>query len=512
MPIPAWSRNKSDETLDLSPFKALLLRTCGHTFDKEREHSLMAALCRRMAALSLHHYDSYYSQLLHDQEELLRLTELLTINETYFFREPEHLNLIIDTLLPEFLATRGKGPIRILSAGCSTGEEPYSLAILLRERFGAESEELFLLNGVDIDSTVIAAAKAGLYGKNSFRSIDPILLERYFEPCAHGRFQVREVIKKQVGFAVVNLLDTSYPARMQMPDIILYRNVSIYFPRQVQREIFGRLAELLSVDGSLLVGAAETIHHDLGILSLVKHDSLFFYRKRPQLPTLTFPERRRSSRIFPPAGEQRGSVSLPVGDAVRLPVLQNRPLTGAIPEDYHSRPTPLKVSERFAAAMALAHNKEDDKALAVLDTIIDQESTFVPAFSFKGRLLLKLSRFNDAEKVCHDILRCDSLSPDPYLLLGIIARQRGDDVVASKRFREAIYLDASCWLAHFYSAEIFFAQQEMKRGRSSYEATLRILGNGSLAKHGDDYFPLAVNAEQFMVICRHKLSLLKETR
>ena len=168
-----------------------------------------------------------------------------------------------------------------MSAGCSTGEEPYSIAIMLRERFGAESERLFAITGVDIDSTVIATAQQGVYGKGSFRGMDQSLLERYFEPRDSGRFQVRESIRKQVEFEVVNLLGASYPQRMQLPDIILYRNVSIYFPGQVQREIFGRLAELLADGGCLLVGASETFHHDIGILSLVKQDSLFFYRKTP---------------------------------------------------------------------------------------------------------------------------------------------------------------------------------------------------------------------------------------
>ena len=498
-----------DEAVDLVPFKKLLLNTCGHSFEKEREQALTVALGRRMAALAVDNCETYYALLLRDQDELLRLTELLTVNETYFLREPEHLSMMVETLLPEFVAARNQGLVRIVSAGCSTGEEPYSIAIMLRERFGAESERLFAITGVDIDSTVIAAAKLGVYGKSSFRGMEPSLLARYFEPCGSGRFQVCETIRKQVGFEVVNLLGASYPQRMQLPDIILYRNVSIYFPGQVQREIFGKLAELLADGGCLLVGASETFHHDIGILSLVKQDSLFFYRKTPPL---VFEERRTSGRFSsaPERARVRSQHVAPVYAAKSETRLNRLPEERAYErpriQPQSSRPT--DVRERFDAAIELAHNKQHDRALEILDAIIALDSTFEKAHSLKGSLLLSLSRFDEARIVCETIVRRDPLRLEAYLMLGMIARQKRDDDDAIKRFREAIYLDASCWLAHFYTAEILFAQQDKKRAQSGYEAVVRILGKGSLHEHGQDFFPLSFNAEQFITICQHKLSLL----
>ena len=414
------------EVADLAPFKKLLLDTCGHSFEMEREQALSTALSRRMAAVGIDAGDTYHALLLRDQQELLRLTELLTVNETYFFREPEHLNLMVNTLLPELMAVRSRMPVRILSAGCSTGEEPYSIAIMLRERFGAESERLFVITGVDIDSTVIATAEQGLYGKGSFRGMDQSLLERYFEPRDSGRFQVRESIRKQVGFQVVNLLGASYPQRMMMPDIILYRNVSIYFPGKVQREIFGRLAELLAEGGCLLVGASETFHHDIGILSLIQQDSLFFYRKTPPL---VFEERRSSSRFSAPPERAAGrGVKPAVPEAPRSRAL------GRHVHEPHRTPAPpsqqLDVRERFDAALTLAHDKQHDKALALLDAIIARESSFGKAYILKGSLLLSASRFDEARSVCEAILGRDPLCMEAYLMLGIVARQKGDDADA----------------------------------------------------------------------------------
>lgn len=496
-------------SVDIAPFKELLLRTCGHSFEKEREQTLSQSITRRMTALGVDGHDAYLALLTCDGDELLRLTELLTVNETYFFREPEHLNMLVDTLVPELLTDRAGRPVRIVSAGCSTGEEPYSVAIMLRERFGAASERLFEIVGVDIDSTVIASAERGVYSKNSFRSMDCSLHDRYFEPCGAGRFQVSDQIRKQVGFEVVNLLGTSYPAAMQQPDFILYRNVSIYFPGRVQRDIFGRLAELLAVGGGLIVGVSETFHHDIGILSLVKQDSLFYYRKTPPL---VFEERRTSSRFSTPFGRlQEKTVRADSAAAARSRTFTLRPQEKPVPEPPRYRPPsprPADVRERFDEAIALAHTRQYDRALDVLTAIIEQDSSFGKAYCLKGSLLMNASRFDEALLVCETVLAFDSLCLEAYLMLGIIARQKGNNDEAIRRFREAIYLNASCWLAHFHTAEILYVQRDEKRARKSFETTLKILGNGALKEHGREFFPLSFNAEQFAVICRHKLSLL----
>lgn len=501
--------NAPAAAIDLDKFKKLLLRSCGHSFENDRERALSKAVGRRMEALDIGMHEIYYALLCHDHNELCMLTEMLTVNETYFFREPEHLSLAVDQLLPEFIAARNQAQVRILSAGCSTGEEPYSLAILLRERFGNDSGRLFTITGVDIDSTVIDSAKNAVYGTGSFRGMDPALLERYFEPHPQGKFRVSEVIRKLVGFEVVNLLGDSYPERMRRPDIILYRNVSIYFPGEVQREIFGKLSELLVDGGCILVGAAETMHHDLGILSLVKQNSLFYYRK---MPPIVFQERRALSRysstpVTKPGVPPQAAPVYTAGHGQRHTKSKDRDTHENRSKMLHP-PGQSDVRERFDAAIKLAHEKQHDKALAILDAIIEEDNTFEKAHSLKGSLLLNASLLDEARTVCKTILDRDSLSLVAYLMLGMIARQQGDEDDAMRRFREAIYIDSLCWPAHFYSAEIAFAKLDKKRARSSYEAAFRILQNGSQNELGQAFFPITFNVEQFIVICRHKLSLL----
>lgn len=506
--------------MDIAPFKHLMLNVCGFSLENEREQTLISGLRRRMSSLGIDAPDDYHALLLRGGEEMHQLVELLTVNETYFFREPEHLRLAADKLLPEFMAKRKDRPVRILSAGCSTGEEPYSIAIMLRERYGADSERLFTVIGVDIDASAIANAKKGVYGKGSFRGMGRALLERYFESVGQGEYQVLDSIKRQVGFEVVNLLGSSYPQGMQLPDIIFYRNVSIYFPQKVQQEIFGRLAGLLHEGGCLMVGATETIHHDIGILSLVERDSLFFYRKTPA-PVME--DRRATMRTTAmvgqsPAGNMPAGGKRPVAagsDALRTPArpVPHKLTAGERPQERSRElPDPASISRdvrgRFDTALGLARDRRTDEALAVIDAVIEEDNSFVKAYTLKGSLLLSASRYDETRVACDAALTRDPLCLEACLMLGIVARHEGNQDEAFKRFREAIYLDASCWLAHFYTAEILFGQRDGKRARKSYEAAARILEKGSIQEHGQAFFPLSFNAEQFITICRHKLSLL----
>ena len=507
----------------LARLKELILATCGFSLEMGREQTLIEGVRERMAARGIRGEDAYHALLLKDGAELNALVELLTVNETYFFREPGHLEMAADELVPEFLRGRRERPVRIVSAGCSTGEEPYSIAMMLRERYGGESERLFAITGVDIDSGAVACARRGVYGKGSFRGMDRELLDRHFDPLEQGAYRIRDQVRKLVAFEVANLLGPAYPQRMLLPDLIFYRNVSIYFPREVQQLIFARLAALLSPGGYLLVGSAETIHHDVGILSLVERGSLFFYRKE----AAHVPEERRGPRGGEPPSRRPVAAAGAAPTAfstrprlTRAPLLKVRPGEQARPgssgESSGRRATEPASADQgevevlFDTALEVARNGQQEKALRLLDTIIELAPRFARAQTLKGSLLLNASRFKEAGAVCDAIIAGDPLSLEAYLMLGIIARHQGDNDEAFRRFREAAYLDPSCWLAHFYSAEILFAQGDGKRARSGYETASRILEKGVPGEHGQAIFQLSFNAEQFIVICRHKLSLLKE--
>jgi len=502
------------DTEELARCKELLLNVCGFRFGQEREKFLRTALNKRMLQQGIATLHAYNKLLTHNIDEFQSLVELLTVNETYFMREPEHLKLMIERLVPELLAASGKRRLKIVSAGCSSGAEPYSVAILLRERFGEKSGDLFSITGVDIDASVISHARQGVYGKGFFRGVDPTVVARYFTSGDFGEMRLKDNIRKQVSFDVVNLLSGIFPPAMQQADIILYRNVSIYFPEQVQRVIFAKLADLLVDGGYLIVGATETIHHDVGILTLVELDGLFVYQK---LPGFTVQERRHTRRY-----ERAVSVDLPSASTQSLSKSWKRPVTRP-PEVASPAAAAAKkalsskaavpandIKSVFDEALQLAADGKVVDALERLSLVSNQDQTFVKAHTLAASLHIQSAHYGEARSAAKKALQCDPLCSDVVLMLGIIELHEGDTDAAYLRFREAKYLNPDCWLAYIHLAEIDFAREERQRSRSGYAAALLLLEKGTLLERGQDFFPLTINAEQFLLLCRHKMALLKK--
>lgn len=490
------------EQVNIGRFKTLLLATSGMQFADERERTLRDALKQRMNASGLAGPDAYYELLNDDPREMQEFIDLLTVNETYFLREPEHLKLLLDRLIPEMLGGREE-PLRIVCAGCSSGEEPYTLAMLLDQRFGAASRRLFKIVAFDIDTGMIGAARRGIYRPDSFRGASESLRERYFKPHDSGGWQLDEEIRGRVQFEVCNLLAASYPAVLGEADIILYRNVSIYFPAPVQQEIFSRLAAHLADDGCLLVGASETMHHNIGVLSLVEMDSRFFFRKtRANAAFGRQPRSRRPAvtdrvvhKVSGTAMGNRGQISNP------SPLEPARSPQPAVP----GARLPDKL---FNEALNLARQQRFDEARGVLARIVEQDRSFSRAYALEGCILTELERFAEAQEYCLTALRYDPLCLEAYLLLGIDARQRTDQQEAGRRFREALYIDRGCWPAHFYLAEIAYAMGDKGRAGRGYRSTLDFLQKPSGGGERQSFFPLTCNYAHFVSVCRHKLSHL----
>lgn len=501
-------------TEELTRCKELLLNVCGFRFGQEREKFLQTALQQRMLKQGIDTLHVYNGLLAHNVDEFQSLVELLTVNETYFLREPEHLKLLIEQLVPELRSAAGMRRLKIVSAGCSSGAEPYSVAILLRESLGEKSSDLFSITGVDIDASVISHARQGVYGKGFFRGVDPEIVARYFTSGDFGEMRLKDEIRRQVSFEVVNLLSGIFPPAMQQADIILYRNVSIYFPEQVQRVIFAKLADLLVDGGYLIVGATETIHHDVGILTLVERDGLFVYQK---LPGFTVQERRGIHR------EERAVLAeVPRASTQSQAKSWKRPVTrqpqvaapaAAVAKKTLSSKAAVPANDIksvFDEALQLAADGKVDDALERLSFVNNQDKTFVKAHTLTASLHINSAHYGEARSAAKKALQCDPLCSEAALMLGIIERHEGDTDAAYSRFREAKYLNPDCWLAYIHLAEIDFAREERQRSRSGYAAALLLLEKGTLLERGQDFFPLTINAEQFLLLCRHKMALLKK--
>ena len=226
--------------------KALLRERLGLSFEGHAEERLRRAVADQMGALAIASETAYLARLRSDESALHALTALVTVKETYFYREPHHLRLLVERLGPELLRGRSPGhPVRILSAGCATGEEPYSIAIALREAWGEDAERLFRIEACDVDRSALRQALNGRYRPLAFRAMPQELIDRWFAPHRNGERTLAEPIRRAVAFRPLSLLAAPYPADLAGQDLIFYRNLSIYFDRETRQAVLTRLRALL---------------------------------------------------------------------------------------------------------------------------------------------------------------------------------------------------------------------------------------------------------------------------
>lgn len=457
----------------LAPFKDLVRRRCGLVFEGVAEATLANALGARQAACRSASRADYFARALVDEEEFRELVALLTINETYFFREPEQLALLVDRLVPRLLARRGTGrPLRLLSAGCSTGEEPYSLAMALAERYPDTVAHLFTIDAGDIDHHALAKARSGRYGDFSFRGVAPAIRERWFVSSGQHH-QLHERIRALVRFQRLNLLAEQLPEELHGVDVILFRNVSIYFDEPTRRTIQARLAGLLADDGLLLVGSAETLANTFGILHLVEEDGLFYFAKAGSPPPL----RRRA-----------------------LPLPSSRPTPAAPPRP--PAPAPVAPQAAIDTIRDLLRAKHFAPAAAQAQALAEAlpQDARPPALLAFARMQQR--DFDGARAAAEQALARDEWSLDAAVLLGLCAKwqQRGEEAV--RRLRQAVYARPECWPAQFYLGELYRAAGNDEPARRAYRLALRHLAAGD----GGLLVPLGLPAAEVRLLCQRHLA------
>jgi len=254
----------------------------GLSFAGARQEILEGRLRPRLAALHLDGIRDYYHFLsAHPsrEEEFGELSRRITNNETYFFRETAHFDAIVDHLMPAFRATLRTQPVRILSAACSSGEEPYSLAIRLTDA-GFELTGLkWCIDACDLNPLRLDQARKAAYEGQSFRACDDEARQRYFESDGNGKLRVKERYRKNVRFFQANLAGPFSGAGWGNYDIILCRNMLIYFGPEAFDRLIGRFAQLLSCGGYLFLGHSESLFDRTTEFESVQFPGTMAYRR-----------------------------------------------------------------------------------------------------------------------------------------------------------------------------------------------------------------------------------------
>jgi len=268
------------ESVAFEKLKRVLHESTDINFEFYRESYLKRRLRLRLAATKAKTYSDYIRYLQANPDEYDLLVNDLTINYTKFFRDPDVFSFLKETILPELFSS--KRWVRIWSAGCATGEEPYSVAILVHEVLKQQIKDCQVsIYASDLDRTALAKAKSGEYGSRVVQGVEERLLNRYFE-FDNGLYKVKDFVKRLVHFEEQDLMTS---LRHRNLDVILCRNVTIYFSKEIQHKIYMNFYDSLRCGGYLIMGKTELVKGEASG-KLVDINSRCRVYKKPSQATL----------------------------------------------------------------------------------------------------------------------------------------------------------------------------------------------------------------------------------
>jgi chemotaxis protein methyltransferase CheR len=460
-----------DNELQLTPaeyqrFRDFVLERIGLDFSEDKRHMLGRGLAEAMRATSCTNLDEFYALLRRSSVTSLvwdQLVSALTVGETYFLRNTSHFDALSKFILPEIMTQREHSSrrIRIWSAGCSTGEEPYSIAILLSEVIPNPDSWNITILATDINRDALRKAREGLYGPWSFRGVDKRIQDTYFR--LDGRqYAIADRIKRMVTFEYLNLVGDYYPSltnNTNAMDVIFCRNVTIYFSPQVTLEVVKRFHNCLTDGGWLIPGPSEPNMIFYGDFEFKNFPGTVVYRKAPPVPAAAQP----ASAFLP---QTPPFVSAPLIMKSRPPAAPPRPV---------ELPKTATPPDPYQVALDLLQEGKVDEALVKLYEKLDRNADFVTAYYTLGKIYANKGNLEEAQHWCERAIKKDKLHPEPYYTLSLVYEQHGLIDMAMDALKKTIYLDRNFVLAHYNLAQIYQRQGDMVSARKSLQNAQRLL-------------------------------------
>lgn len=470
-------------------FNRFLEGLAGIHYERDRAYLLERGLLERMKALKVNDFMAYYKflQSAPDQAtERAHLIELLTVGETYFFRNENHFKALQEYMLPSLL--RENHQLEILSAACSTGEEPYSLAMLLKEHFPHANWRII---GFDINQASLRQAKLGLFGKRSLRAIPMEYQQKYFSPCGN-HFQLREDILKSVTFMQGNLNEDALFKQLPPIDLLVCRNVLIYFTQKVIQTILRHFHRVLKPHGFLLLGHSETLRGVSDQFTVQEHSQTFFYRPAHADSTepLAAPAIKNTTRghletggqslpafVQPSGVSSQGAIAkAPVQTTLKFSQHQHattKHATFTKSESCRGETSELVALEHKATQTLIAEREAE--VIALLKPIQCQTREHLPVMKLLALALANKGHFEEAEQVCGCMLALDDYCAEAHYILGMIHEHHSQNQQALKEYETTLFLQNNFALAHFRMASLNLALKKPKVALRAYRNTLKFL-------------------------------------
>lgn len=452
---------------DLRPLKSMIADKTGLAIRDEDEREFRTVISARLKESGVDEVEAYCRLLeipsVQSEREWTRLVSQLTVGESYFFRDQDQFELLKRRILPELIAKRrSTRSLRVWSAGCSTGEEAYSVAILIDELLPMRKEWRVTILGTDINEDAVEKAGKGIFGAWSFRRVSNDIKEKYFKHSGE-EWHLADRIRQMVEFRVENLLD---PESMLLyaggaMDLILCRNVFIYFNKETISRALEGLAGTLDEGGYLVTGHGELLGQSLAVRGL---------RVRVHPESVLFRKVRFVQAVGPQIESEPGvRPALPPAPLLshgRRPVLPaRRPMAAA------DRPTPdtsstLEGPFRRGQYQAVIESGE---------RLLEEEPGNFKAYSFVARAYANLGQYEKATEMCGKMLEIDGDSAAAYLLLAHIAEAREEYERAKTFLKKVIYLEPEFVAAYVELSGIYDRERDGKRAGLMRRSALELL-------------------------------------
>lgn len=443
--------------MQLNTIEHLLARTIGLSVEALGGEVIRTAVRRRMEACQLQQYAEYVQYLAASQAEWAEFVEEVVVPETWFFRNQESYAFLEQYIQTEWMPQHQHRMLRVLSVPCSTGEEPYSIAMTLNEAGLPHSQ--FTIDAVDISTRGLQKARQGLYGQESFRHQDlRTYRKRYFQTTPAG-YQIRSFLQQTVRFIQGNVVDKAFLLRAESYDIVFCRNLLIYLTDAARQTVVHSLNRLLAQTGLLFVGHAEGPLCQQKDFVWVLVPGVFAYRK-----TAVVPEYRDSGKHQTPSRvEQRSQSDQPP------PALPRRPGGPKASESVPSqRPAPVPTQ-------ASASERAFDRSAPSGGYTEPEQSAETAAHTLaRARDLADQGELQQALQLCEQVLANNAADLQAHFLEGLIYQALRDNQRAEECFNKTLYLDPNHHEALFYLAFIKEDQGEHTLARRLRERIKRI--------------------------------------
>lgn len=429
-------------------------------------------------------------------DERILLIQQITVDESYFFRDDEQQKFLKTEFLPKLIAQKRQAQdkhLRIWSAGCSTGQEIYSIAILLYQLLPDFSEWTLHLLGSDISHQSLEQAIAGKYNRWSIRTDENFINHSgYFTPSDERYYQLKDFIKNKVKFFYLNLAEDTFPSLMNQTcylDLILCRNVFIYFTPEVIEKACHQFAQALRPEGVLMLSVTDPVNFSCLELNKEKWGEVFYFKRKNEFLVEETQDDSYYSETSLSSFDNIDSASI-----VSQPV-KDEPQSDDL-EEIKKKVIPLLRKSLWSQVIESCN-------LALVNYSKDAD-----LHQFKAKSLVNLGQFNEAKLACEKSIVCDDLDPHTYLLYGLILLQLELYDEAEKAFRQTVFLNHDFMEAHYQLGQVLLYKGQKKQGVKAIKNALK------LAEEGDKNQPvhnvITLTYASFSEIIKNELTVLND--